>query len=661
MDSVFEPLSDGSGLGVLPIAVRKVRQYPKVMTPFVVWDGEGMTLQGRHEYVYFACFDGMQFRDKTNIISGLSTEDCFRLLFNTAKQYPGAVHVVYGGSYDANMMLRDVPENLLRELKETESCDWDGWKITYRPRKFFRLRRGHKSLTLWDVIGFFQSAFVTAAKQWVEDAESLAIIEIGKAQRSNFQPEDIATVARYCQSELTVFYKMICALGESLDELSLHLNRWDGAAAIASKLLQTHKVNQHMRRHEDSRFRHAVQCAYAGGRIELLQPGDHKCPIYHYDINSAYPSAMTLLPSLQWSAWTECTTPGCQTVNQYDLAHIEFNGEDADWPDVWPFFHRDKHGAISFPMYVSGWYWGPEVRAAQSIFGLAVNVQTHYHFQWLTERQVFPFTWVADRYQQRLEYKAIGSMLEKPLKLGMNSLYGKLAQQVGYDPVKKKKPKFHQLEWAGWITSHTRSRLFLAASQNPESIIAFETDGIYSLVPLDLPVSKLLGDWDSKIHSRLTYVQSGVYFADDQDEAESLQRYRGFDKGSLVRSAVLDGWKQYDRNLKKRINDPAKLALPLTRFQTLATSLIGERMDGWRQWKTDPRDLSLLPVGKRLHSMDCTTAWGEGSSHRTIALQPQETESCPYPIMWEDEQQRTQHQAFIDELAETQEEVLGYE
>ena len=216
-------------------------------------------------------------------------------------------------------------------------------------------------------------------------------------------------------------------------------------------------------------------------------------------------------------------------------------------------------------------------------------------------------------------YKAIGSMASEALKLGMNSIYGKLAQQAGYR--NGRIPQYHHLLWAGEITSRTRAKLYTAAMQHPDSIIAFATDALIATEPFNLPTGTKLGEWTPEEFKGITIIQPGVYFLQGQDDW--YDKYRGFDKGALLREDIVEAWKggtDYYANL--------------TRFITMGSALASTDFYGdWRKWETAPRKLDIVPGGKRVPGED-TCYWGGLCD--TIAVQNMHTDtlSAPYPLEW---------------------------
>ena len=123
-----------------------------------------------------------------------------------------------------------------------------------------------------------------------------------------------------------------------------------------------------------------------------------------------------------------------------------------------------------------------------------------------------PFAFVPEVYQVRLKHGS--STKGYPLKLGLNSLYGKLAQRCGRGP-------YHDAVAAGLITAITRASLIEAVGHDPEAVIMLATDGVYSTRPLPLSISttKELGLWEHKVKPDLFIAQPGIYWSPSELKA----------------------------------------------------------------------------------------------------------------------------------------------
>lgn len=593
---------------------------------FIAWDGEGFDVDGSHVYGLLMNSHG----DSLSNVSGLSTLSCLYLLSEVAHQNKNAIHVCYGASYDVNMILRDVPYEDLQFLYKGEKVIFDRYELEYRPRKSFIVRRMpekkadqwrqkkdgnyekvyESKVTLWDVLGFFQGTFVRALETYSIPADFDAI-RAGKAKRGAFTPEELeGFIKPYCFEEVKALVLLMEKLHHNLQEADLKIARWDGAGACASALLKREGMKAHLAECPVP-VQIAARHAYSGGRIEPLQYGHYEGSVHHYDINSAYPFAMLSLPSLANGEWAHFVNVHESPVKVDTFPAFSVWKVSWSFPEtmpLYPFPYRTSGGSILFPPHGKNWIWYPELLAALETIPHAkkyIHIEEAWVFYPSTNEK--PFFFLNDLFTLRAQWKREGNGAEKAMKLAINSVYGKMVQQLGYMLVDEKgkisgKPPYHQLEYGGYVTSYTRAQLFRACMQKPHSIISLATDGIYSTEPLNLSCSKELGDWDYHVHSNITLVTSGVYWYTDEGKEHAF--YRGFDAGTLTRQAVLDAWEKGTHTINA----------PSTRFITLGAALLPnggreaqqKRFKEWRTWKTIDRALSLdmTNVVKRLEVED---------------------------------------------------------
>lgn len=592
----------------------------------IAWDGEGVTLEsGEHVYNLLANSNGWHIINH----SGLSTQQCFEFCMKNNDVL--ATHIIFGGSYDVNMMLRDVPLEQLAELWATGDVEWGGWRIHFRPRKLFTLHRldrpKDKGFTLWDVFGFYQSSFVAACRKWLGESEVLDTIENMKLQRSVFSAEDIENIVKYNATECNLLVQIFDVLLDALDEAGIMLSRYDGAGAIAAALMAKYHVKDH-KGITPSHINRLAQRAYSGGRIEAVKIGNYEGKVWRYDINSAYPATIIGLPDYTDARWVELDT---EQILDGDLVEVEWSLPD-DVP-FYPLWYREANGNIVYPKEGSGTYFGVEVQGLirhwdPSCFHIlrvwrATNLKP-YH----------PFSFVGEIYDQRLEFQRRGSMAQEAIKLGMNSLYGKMVQQEGFRGGRI--PIYHQLLWGAYVTAATRAELFRTAMQKPESVIAFATDAVFSTQPLAVEQGHGLGEWTAERFDGMTIAQAGVYWLGRYELVErethrvhamSWQaKYRGFDKGSLSREAICVAWSRGEH----------EHTATLTRFVGLGGALnTTDFHRHWRTWPTMNRTLEIWPTGKRIPGVD--TCYAERLC-ATVAAEAQDPSmpSAPYPVVWLD-------------------------
>ena len=148
---------------------------------YIAWDGEGITDDMGHHYVLFGNSLGEFLTDR----SGLHTLDIFDMLWETHLAHPKAWHVIFGGSYDFNMWMRELSPVQCRMV-------WDGIPVRVGPywvyynQRAMTIERGTESMTVWDVWRFYQGSFVKALKQEIPQFKQLDVIEAGKQTIESF-------------------------------------------------------------------------------------------------------------------------------------------------------------------------------------------------------------------------------------------------------------------------------------------------------------------------------------------------------------------------------------------------------------------------------------------------------------------------------------------
>lgn len=600
---------------------RNKSEYDYLSRPFRAWDGEGGDeTDGSHTYFLFASSDGHAITER----GGLSTKRVFELLLHSSDD--DCINVIYGGNYDANMILRDLPREHLEELYATDITEWQGYRIEWRPGKYFRVSDDDRRITVYDVLPFFQRTFVSACDEYLgTNYPYREEIIAGKKRRGTFDWSQIDYVAEYCSAELQNLVSLANELRERLYRVNIRVSRWDGPGAIASSLYKTYDTKSYFGEIPDA-VATAGRHGYAGGRFEIIRKGHSERKAYQYDLNSAYPYSIAQLPCLAHGRWVHVKEP--VEIEKFGIYRIEYDAsEECDAPvyhpaHPQPFYMRMPDGAVSYPMYAHGWYWSPEA----SISDAFPNSRVHEGWVYRQECDHIPFSWVEALYNKRAALKKAKDGAHIGIKLGLNSLYGKLAQQVGWrlDPTKGLViPPYHSLEWAGWITSMCRMKVYEAALKAPDDIIAFETDAVFSRVPLDLPLSSRLGEWEETVYTSLTYIKSGMYYGTLED-GTPVEKSRGINKGSITRNDAIGA-----------MSVDATLPAEQTRFIGLGQAL-HQNFDIWRHWVTAPRNISTLLGGKRRDTdsripnlKELHDGWRE-----TVPVNSPVGFSQPYSVAW---------------------------
>ena len=444
----------------------------------------------------------------------IPTIQCLEFILHLPESH---IIVGYGLTYDVEHWLRDLPEKKMLQLKEEGKVWWKRYMITYIPSKVFSImkwKKGRKiaSRTIYDIVGFFQSRFDGAIQKWeIGTLEEYEFIHRMKDARPGFGDVTDETLS-YNHMEGKHGIRLFRKLRDQYTRLELRVQRPVGAGSIASAMLRKNRTDDYSPVFQPLPVE-VMLSAYIGGRFDVARLG-FVGNVYEYDINSAYPHIARNLPCLAHSKfeWTDS-----YVRDENSLWLVRWRDNDNPWA---PFPYRAGNGNhIRYYNSGTGYYYGSEVESALL---LDSDIEVLGGYRLIRECDERPFQWLETYYEARQRMKETGDFGEIILKLGCNSVYGKLAQTKG------KTPRYQNLIWAGMITSGTRAMLMRAVCQNPRAVFKLSTDAVFSTVPLDLPLGNELGQWKPELLEDLLVLGNGIYHSANGRTAKN----RGYIKDS---------------------------------------------------------------------------------------------------------------------------------
>lgn len=543
------------------------------MAKFIGVDGESYSDEDGHRYILLAnSFGQYEYNPK-----GIPTTECLDFILRMPKS-KNQVYVAFGWNYDVSMILRDMPEPKLRELRTKQRIKWEGYELEWIPSKWFHVSKDGEHRRIHEVLGFFQQKFVEALKDWGIDPP--LSMEAMKEARSDFTEAMKDDIIRYCVSECNLLSELMGKLDYALKSVGLRPSNWIGAGSIAAALLRNHNV---LDSHQyDVAFGKQAQLAfltaYFGGRVELFKQGSFS-KLYDYDIVSAYPTSAQHLPSLTGA---KAKVHDGYVKSPYAVYLLNWEGIE-DTP-LMPFPVRYSGGSICYPSNGRGWYHTPEVELALKHYPEHITIEKSLVLT--IKDPTKPFRFIPEVFKHRAKLKSEGHPGQKALKLGLNSLYGKLAQGVGY---KDNLPPFQSYYWAGRITSETRARAIAIGMKKPDALVMIATDGIFFDQPIDIPTGKGLGDIECEVLTDTFVAQAGVYSATPEN-GKRYGKCRGFFSHEIDFDKLEAGYHQDSFHHEAEYST--------TRFIGLITALHTNSLDKWRTWHTAMRKLRLHPSKK---------------------------------------------------------------
>lgn len=537
---------------------------------------------------------------------GLSFEQCADFLLELPRD---RIYVAYFFDYDVTMMIRSLPADRAKRLLDRSKrmgtagngaqvmpLDYGLYQLDYLPHKEFKIRkrvRGTEKeygewLVISDVGQFFQTSFVTTLEKWnIGTEEEREYIRKGKALRADFTgvTEEIRA---YNALEVLLLQQLMHEFRSVCTDTGYVPRKWQGPGYLAAAMLAHHGV---ARRKDipimgNVEFKALANEAYYGGRFETTAVGPIRGPVFQYDINSAYPSILRTLPCLTHGSWRrirDIPDRGETWFGQVYFDHPSSRHKTLFSPR-WGLYNlpvRDKQGNIFYPKEGNGVYWSTELEAAEDA-GTTIRFSTGWVYENHCDCQWFDF--IDDYYRRRL---ALGkSNKGYVLKLSGNSIYGKLAQSIGYAP-------YANPVWAGLIPAGCRAQIIRGYSGHIDDIYMIATDGIFSGSKLDLPTSNILGEWEVTEHKEgIFIVQPGIYYVSD-----GSVKTRGIQRGRINqrREDFEAAWKQFlaTNGLNYTVS------VPVDNFITAKQALARGKWGIAGTWEKAEREISFEWATKR--------------------------------------------------------------
>lgn len=662
----------------------RVKAPPHNERKVIAWDMEGISLSGQHRPQHAVLFGCSAETENALESQQLSMAEMLHYIVTVGARYPYAIHVGFAFKYDANMILYGLTERQITKLWKNGAItfaldEYWTWYIRWVPGKMFtvsRRRRGSRAntrakttVTIYDYSSFFGQSFIATAEQILGNAVSSDdrdVIAHGKAARGQQTWEDMPEIRHYWEREIQLIRRVFEKFRDVMWQAGFALREWYGPGALANYINATRQIRPHLGSAQTTsgvmphEVHMASKVAFSGGRFELFRAGRIRGPVHAMDINSAYPFALTMVPSLHpdHGQWKHVLSP--TKIARFGVYRIRLRAPKASPFEFrpMPLFYRDGRGMISYPSIVHGWYWSPEARMVCGLEG----VEIVEGWEWENDETEFPWGFLRDMYDTRMRLGK-RNLLSMPFKLGPNSLYGKYAQTVGWDQRKNLPPKSHALPVAGWVTSMCRSMLFAAMQKNPAAIVAVETDAIYSTASPEehgLTTGDGLGQWGAEVYDEMIYIQSGMYHYKKNGEWQGV-RSRGISRAEYpVEKAMayvqrLKAGEAWDQREGGRLVGGMELTTK-PRFIGAGAALASSAptkavMTSWVQMT---KQMALGETGKRIHVPKACPQCRKGvdpwdESHRLMVMSRSDgiMMSRPRTLPWE-----SAYPAEVEEIRE---------
>lgn len=435
-------------------------------------------------------------------LDDISIESVLCFLFH--KKYQNSWNFFYNLGYDAEVILKLLDEKLY-SYKQTRSLQFrvDDYNLTYIPNKVLRIVKGHHTVSFYDIAQFYHTSLYDAYESNIDNLPEW--YKKMKDKRSYFSKSyylhNRKKIRKYCIYDCVITKHLAQYwIDQFYNAFDFYLSKWISSGYAAEKVLINNKVVIPKFSFTPYDVQKMAWCVVEhGGRFEITKRG-YIADAFLYDINSAYPYALTCIPDITQGKWIK-------RKSIHNSAELGFFHILADIPDdkfVAPFPFK-KNSRIFFPTGKFETYVTlHELKECDESFYKILD-----SYQFIPKVKSFPYKkFIEELYQKRLELKKKGNPMQKPIKTILNSIYGKTGQKTNGIMGNLFNPVIFVS-----ITGITRAALyrFITDYKIESDTIAFATDSVMTSKKIDIN-SEVLGEFSLEKEASDCYLlQNGYY------------------------------------------------------------------------------------------------------------------------------------------------------
>ncbi|MEX2193154.1 MAG: DNA polymerase [Nitrosarchaeum sp.] len=434
-------------------------------------------------------------------LDDITPEKVIKFLFS--KRYQGSWNFFYNVTFDAEVILK-IFGNLLYDYKRTRILrfQYQDYTIEYIPQKKIAIRKGHHSSVFFDIAQYYHESLSNAylhnigkLPDWYLDTKknrshfTRKYSEKYPKQIRNYCIQDCIYTKQLANHWIKVFH----------DAFGFYPQRFISSGYLAEKVLINNKIKIPLFGEIPFEINEFAWRSYYGARFEILKRG-FIGEAHLYDINSAYPYCLAKIPDITKGTWKK-------SKKLLD-SHLGFFKIQCDIPDckyIPPFPFRTNHKLI-FPT-------GKFITYCTLAELLSYENPNHYKilesWQYLDDNPIYPYKkFIESIYNKRIEYKNQNNPIQLPLKIILNSIYGKTAQRVG-----NKIGNLFSPIIASSITGMTRAMLYNFVKNHgiERDVVSFATDSIITTKKLDVHSTDLGGFAYENSGDDVYVLQNGIY------------------------------------------------------------------------------------------------------------------------------------------------------
>ena len=501
--------------------------------------------------------------------------------------------------FDAEVILKSLGKKTLEKFYRNDKFKvvYNGFKIIYIPKKHLSISRNKTTIHFYDAMQFYLDSLDNASKKYLHNKKQYD----GKYQDKNFpdvmQIKEIEKIADYCKYDCKLTKDLIDLWIDAFyKNFKFHPDKYYSAGYITSQYFKKQLPIFPTFTDIPYEVSNIAYKSYFGGHFEQFSRGYHT-KVHHYDIKSAYPYAMSLMPDFLNGKWFKMKNIKQIFSSDAGFFQIKIRINETQ---LCPLPVRKLSGLVIYPTGEFITHCTLDELKSIMNYDIDIKIISGYIYKSKIHAETKFNHLIKDMYRKRM--KQTTEAQKYVYKVLINAGYGKFAQS-------KPEPRglFNPVI-CSYITGKCRSMLLDVVLDNKNDIIMFATDAIMSKKKLKLKIGNQLGNYDYEYHPKFINLMSGIYAFNTKQKSKLRTKNRGF---SLK---IYDGKTQSTFSLdthKIEFNEENGFHYSITNKKplTLVQSII--------QKKYSPDQISkMIPVTKKIElNGDTKRVWlGELSS-----------------------------------------------
>lgn len=449
-----------------------------------------------------------------------------------------------------------------------------GYKLYWLKGKFFRMRKGHKTIFLCDIFNFFHVSLQKASKNFLNREKSDKIDGSMLNTSLFYWKQNLEKITKYCLKDCKLTYKLSKLIIDTISKCKISLPKLlVSAGSLAKADFRSNCWMTNLKNIPKKIVQIAYDC-YFGGKFEIQKRG-YFSNLYLYDINSQYPNYIKEMYDLAYGVWEKIKyIPENECVGYFKV--------DLDIPkdlEISTIPYRLENNMI---ISVCGnirnkWLTWYDLDLMRDYV-----IKIHKGYLFLPTRQekevnndkikyVKPFKErITFHYQKKAKYKNVNQMKYNLHKLTMNALYGSFIER--HKNLDKKGVEHYSVGilfnpiYASQITAYGRWSVIKDIPKAKwKYIVAIHTDSIISKISLEsyLNIGRDIGQWSLEKKGKGIVINTGIYQIGD------LIKTRGIPINLVKDLFLLCKEHALDKEVNFTFNKMLKISESFVRFKNI--------------------------------------------------------------------------------------------